>query len=55
MARKKTFTNEKGEIQFIRKIPEVGLRYIEKLTRPKKQTTPSQINEAGIERNLIAP
>ncbi len=55
MARKKMFVNAQGEKVFERKIPQVGINQLEKETRPKNQKTPSQHNEAGIEKNLIAP
>lgn len=55
MARRKTFMNKNGEKVFERKIPIVGIKQLEQETRPKSQTKPSQYNEAGIEKNLIAP
>jgi hypothetical protein len=55
MARKKTFQNEKGETVFERKMPEVGIKHLEIQTRPKMQKTPSEIDKAGVEKNLIAP
>ncbi len=55
MARRKMFVNAQGEKVFERKLPQVGINQLEKETRPKNQKTPSQHNEAGIEKNLIAP
>ncbi len=55
MARKKTFINAQGEKVFERKIPEAGIKHLEKETRPQGQKTPSTPNAAGIEKNLTAP
>lgn len=52
MARKKSYTNKNGKKSFERKIPEAGLRHLEKLTRPKNQATPSIIKPEAVEEHI---